>query len=163
MTKVILIHSGNEFPPHINDCISQLIKFSYEVHLVLSKSLHSYVENTDKIILSSIEDNIDYRYESFSVNHDLSFRDSFWLRVSNRFFIIDNYVKNNSLQNFIYIENDVLMYTDFKNNIEILKNTNCEMCVSIDSEKSAVPCLIYFKDSYATTNLANHFYNNRKI
>jgi hypothetical protein len=161
MTKVLLIHSGNEFPPHINDCISQLIKFNFEIHLVLSESLHSFVEQPENIILSSIEENTDYRYESFTVNHDISFRDSFWLRVSNRFFIIDNYAKKNNIENFIYIENDVLLYNNFEKNIEILKKTNCEICVSVDSERRAVPCLIYFRDSEATSNLSNHYYNNR--
>ena len=142
MTKVLLIHSGNEFPPHINDCISQLIKFNFEIHLVLSESLHSFVEQPEIIILSSIEENTDYRYESFTVNHDISFRDSFWLRVSNRFFIIDNYAKKNNIENFIYIENDVLLYNNFEKNIEILKKTNCEICVSVDSERRAVPCLM---------------------
>ena len=161
MTKVLLIHSGNEYPYHINDCITQLIKFNFEVHLVLSEALHSFVEQSEKIILSSIEENSCNRYETFTVNHDLSFRDAFWLRVSNRFFIIDNYAKNTNLENFIYIENDVLLYNDFKKNIELLKKTNCEICVAVDSERRAVPCLIYFRDNVATTNLANHYYSNR--
>ncbi len=162
MTKVLLIHSGNEFPPHINDCISQLIKFKYDIHLVLSKPLHHHIENADAISLSSIEEYTDNRYETFTVNHpDIHFRDSFWLRVSNRFFIIDNYSKKNNLENFIYIENDVLLFSDFARVVEVLKNTRCEMCVSVDSERRAVPCLIYFKDHGATTKLANHFYNNR--
>lgn len=161
MTKVLLVHSGNEFPIHINDCIFQLLKYNFDIHLVLSKSLHQNIENHNKITLSSIEEYTDKRYENFTVNHDLSFRDAFWLRVSNRFFIIDNYTQKNKLENFIYIENDVLLFSDFEKNIEILKQKNCEMAVCIDSEKRAVPCLIYFKNCDATYRLATHIFENK--
>ena len=160
-TKIILVHSGNFFPEHLNDCILNLKNNNFEIHLILDSHLHQYLIHSD-IILNSVEDYIDDRYNTFSVNHqDINFRDGFWLRVSTRFFLIDNYIKKNNIQNFFYIENDVLLYSDFVDILQILKDSNCDMCISIDSEKRAVPCLIYFKNSESTNDFSNHIYNNR--
>jgi hypothetical protein len=153
MSTVILVHTGNEFPGYINDCISQLEKYDVDIHLILSERLHPNVIS-EKITLVEAED-----YDTFGdfvlKNHDNSFRDGFWFRTSSRFFLLQNYSKLNDITSFFHIENDVLLYSDLKKEKEILDNTKYEMTIVLDSDRRCVPSILWFKDYYILGELTD--------
>jgi len=160
-SKVLLVHSGNLFPEYINDCISQLVKYNFEVHLVISDEFIQSITNKN-IYLSPISDYIDDMYENYVTPHpDKWFRDNYWQRVHTRFFIISSYCKRNKLEKFFHIENDVLVYSDFVDITNKLVENGCEMSVIIDAENRGCPGLIYFKDSDAANRLSDHLFNNK--
>jgi hypothetical protein len=157
---VILIHTGKIFPIHINDCIENLLNFNIDVHFILSNKLHSNVKNFD-IKLINVEDYIDDKYKTFKLkNHDLNYKDNFWERTSTRFFLLNNYVGKNNIENFFHIENDVLIFTDLISENQILNNLNYDMNIIIDSNERSIPSIIWVRNNIILNLLSEYIYMN---
>jgi hypothetical protein len=159
-TKVILVHTGTIFPYHINNCISNLLRFNIDIHLILSKNLHHNIIDTN-IKLVCAEDYEDNKYKTFDIrNHDINYKDNFWQRTSSRFFIINNYVQINNIQDFFHIENDVLLFSDLSKENEILKKMEHDMFVVIDSETRCIPSIMWFRNYNIINSLTDFIYSN---
>ena len=112
-TNIILVHSGNRFPKHINDCISLLNKYNFNIHLILEQKFHNSIKSKN-IQLIDIENIKDHRYENYTLyNYNSSFRDGFFPRTSSRFILIDNYVKQNNLKSFLSLKGTFLEFFAF--------------------------------------------------
>lgn len=159
-SKVILVHTGTIFPEYLNDCIYQLLKFNIDVHLILSKSLHTNVVYGNITLVSS-EEYEDNNYKTFQIKHpEPNFRDNFWQRTSSRFFLIHNYVFSNNIENFFHIENDVLLYTNLLKENELLEKLDYDMNIVIDSNYRCIPSIIWFRDSTILDSLTNFIHSN---
>lgn len=157
--KVVLVHSGNVFPQYIDDCITQLKKYNFEIHLILSHNLHEKIKSKD-IFISKVEDYISDKYNSFSLQRDNSFRDGFWTRTSSRFFLLSEYAKKNCLTDFFHIENDVLIYDDLNLTNQILKKSSYDMSLVIDSIDRCVPSIMWFKNYELLNEMCDFIYSN---
>lgn len=161
-TSIILVHTGNEFPVYLNDCIFQLKKHQTDIHLIISKKLVALV--CDKgINISFAEDYETSAYKNFKVLHkDQNYKDGFWTRTSSRFFLIESYARLNNIKSFFHIETDVLLYSNLILEKNILDNSNYEMSLIMDSDIRCVPSLMWFKDYKLLSNLCNHLQNNNR-
>lgn len=178
METIVLVHTGNFFPSHINDCIFQLKKYSLNIILIISSNLISHIE--DKTIqIEASEKYEDNEIQKFSLkNHDNLFLDNFWTRTSSRFLILSNFSKINKLENFFHIENDVLIFSNLSKVSDSLRKTHFESSLVMDSNNRCVPSIMWFanylslekiKDQILTNkhfndmqNLAYFFHKNRK-
>jgi len=111
------------------------------------------------------EDYIDDKFNSFDIkNYDKNFRDGFWLRTSNRFFLLNSYTMKNNIINFFHIENDNLLFTNLVQVKKSLILSNYDMSVVIDSEKRCIPSMMFFKSSCILNDLCDFMlsyqYNN---
>jgi len=165
---IILVHTGTVFPDYINDCITQLKKYQFNIHLILSECLFDHLNHSDIIVVKA-EDYFDDFYNSYEIhNHDTSFRDGFWKRTSSRFFLISTYSKKNNLLSFFHIENDILMFSDLSSEKSILDNSVYDMAVVVDSERRCIPSVMYFRNSdivqrlsmFISTNNTNNDMSN---
>lgn len=159
--KIVLIHTGNYFPEYINDCIEQINKYGFEIHLLLSKKLHQNIKHTN-VILSKAEDYENVEYRNYSIKKDNNFRDGFWNRTSSRFFLLSEYSKQNNIKNFFHIENDILLFDNLKNIAETLKKDVFDMLVVVDSETRCVPSIIWIRNHKILEKLANFIFHNTK-
>ena len=160
MIDIILVHTGNIFPEHINDCISQLKKYDFNIHLIISECLRSNV-NSDGIILSSAEEYESTEYKSYDIkSHDVGFRDGFWKRTSSRFMIISSYIASNGMESIFHIENDVLIFSDLKDVKSLLDKSKYEMAVVLDSESRCIPSIVYFKNLDISNRLSKFIFEN---
>lgn len=160
---IILVHTGTIYPNYINVCIRQLKKYNFNIHLIVSKCLVNLVESKD-INISFAEDYVDTNYLSFDIkNYDKNFRDGFWLRTTNRFFLINNYVIKNKITEFFHIENDNLIFTDLLYEKKVLDDSGFDMGVVIDSEKRCIPSIIYFKTPVIVSELCNYILNHQNM
>ena len=148
MSNIVLVHIGSVFYDYINTCVTQCLKYKLNVHLVVSKELHDFIENTDNIVLSSVEDYITTEFKQFNIpSADKDFRDGFWMSTSLRFFIISEYAKRNTLTSFFHIENDNLIYTDLINEGHVLSNSEYNMSVVVDAGPRCVPSIVWFRNA----------------
>lgn len=160
MIDIILVHTGTVFPDYINDCISQLKKYQFNIHLILSECLLDKVTHSDITIVKA-EDYFEDDYNSYEIyNHDNSFRDGFWKRTSSRFFLISSYSKRNNLSSFFHIENDILIFSNLLVEKNILDNSVYDMGVVIDSENRCIPSVIYFRNNNIVERLSKFIYDN---
>lgn len=158
--KIILVHTGNYFPNYINDCIEQIFKYDFEIHLILSEKLHCNIKNK-RVILSKAEEYQNKYYENFSIKRDNAFRDGFWNRTSNRFFLLAEYSKKNKIKNFFHIENDILIFDNLEKTRKYLEQTSFEMCIAVDAETRCVPSVVWFKEHHILQELSNFIFFNR--
>lgn len=157
--KVVLVHSGNIFPEYIDDCIAQLKKYNFEIHLILSEKLHQQLKSKD-IVLVKAEEYENQQYKHFFVNRDNTFRDGFWTRTSSRFFLLNEYSKRKNLNNFFHIENDILVFDSFNKVSEALLLSNKKAFLVIDAPDRCVPSVLWFRDSQILDSLCNFIYSN---
>lgn len=157
---IILIHIGDVFPEYINDCISQLKKYNYKIHLIIDKELFIFLNMDNNIILSDINEYIDDYFINYKNNYDSNFRNGFWLSTTKRFFILKNYAIKNNILNFLHIEYDVLLYTDLSIFCNFLHNTTDDMSVVIDSNNRCIPSIMWFRDSEILIKLSEFILKN---
>jgi hypothetical protein len=162
-TDIILVHSGNRFPKHINDCISLLNKYNFNIHLILEQKFHNSIKSKN-IQLINIENTKDSRYENYTLdNYNSSFRDGFFPRTSSRFILIDNYVKQNNLNSFFHIENDIAIFSDLSKEKESLDSSFYETAIVMDNPIRCVPSIIWYKNYIATSRLSDFIYKNNNL
>jgi hypothetical protein len=159
-TDIILIHTGTKFPEYINHCITQLKKFNFNIHIIISEILIPSLIHND-IIISKEEDYIDSDYNSYQIkNHDTSFRDGFWKRTSSRFILLSSYVHKNNISSFFHIENDNLIFSDLSDTKYILDNSKFEMALVIDSENRCIPSIMYVNSLNIIKLLSDYIIRN---
>lgn len=159
--NIILIHSGNVFPEHVNDCITQLKKYNFNIHLILSRDLHKFVNNSSEIFLSCVEDYINEYYQNFFVARDNTFRDGFWTRTSSRFFLISEYSKKNNITNFFHIENDVLLFDSLEKVDKILQDSIFDLSIVVDSDIRCVPSIMWSRNFFILEKLGQFIFSNK--
>lgn len=158
--KLILVHSGNNFPEYLNDCIELALIQNIEVHLILSYKLHKFIKYN--IILVNLEEYQDENYLNYSnQKFDTTFRDNFWNRTSTRFFILHNYAKQKAFESFFHIENDVALFSNLQKEENTLSNTNKEMFLIMDSHNRCIPSLLWVRNYKILESLSNHIYLNQ--
>jgi len=158
---VILVHTGNQFYDYINDCIYMLKRYNFKIHIIINRDLLNKLDS-DNIIVISAEDYYDERLETYHSEMD-NFRDGFWKRTSSRFILIDNYVTRNKIKSFFHIENDILIFSDFKDIKNILEDKQEEMFIVLDSANRCIPSVVYFKSSDITNKLSQFIFDNKDI
>jgi hypothetical protein len=158
---VILVHTGNHFYDYINDCIYMLERYKFKIHIIISRNLVNRLDS-DNIIVIFAEDYYDERLELYHSDMD-DFRDGFWKRTSSRFILIDNYVTKNKIKSFFHIENDILVFSDFKDIKNVLDNKNEEMFIILDSTNRCIPSIVYFKNFDITNKLSQFIIDNKDI
>ena len=164
MSKVdiVLVHTGNYFYDYINDCIYQLNKYNFNVHIIISEKLKSKINSNVNIYIE--EDLLDDSISSFSIkNIDNNFRDGFWNRCSSRFLLLAKYAKIKNLENFFHIENDVLLFSNFEDIKTSSMNTEKDLLIIADSFNRCVPSVVFFKNKEICQELSDFIINNNTV
>ena len=173
--SVVLVHIGNSLPDYIIDCIYQLllVNIVFTLYIILSPGLIPSLDtllnglncsyNNVKIIDASslnIESTPEYiQYQKIVSRYNLdSFRDSFWLHTTSRFFYIKGFVKDYKIDSIFHIENDVMVYIPFKDILNSLQSSENCIFMARDSPNRVIPSIMFFTKGSAN-NLINHIVN----
>lgn len=160
MEKIILVHTGTKFPNYINDCIFQLKKYNIDIHLIISDHLIDDVsfKNIHIVPETKVTNKKYLNYSLLCSNPN--FRDNFLQRASSRFFLIEEYVKQNRIENFFHIENDILLFSDLKNINSILQKSVYNFSFVIDSANRCVPSICWFRNEIEISSLCEFLIKN---
>jgi len=162
-TNLILVHSGNRFPNYINDCIELANRYNFKIHLILETKFHNLIEDKN-VILVDLQQTIDDRYSNYILkNYNSEFIDGFFPRTSSRFILIDNYIKENNIESFFHIENDIAIFSNLSNIQSYLNKSKYDISIVMDNYFRCVPSIIWYRDCLATNKLANFIYYNNNI
>ena len=143
----VLVHTGTQFPAHINDCITLLKNQHSEVHVIISKGLANYVKDP-LIKVIPAEDLENSSINTYSVNgYPSDFKDGFFTRTSSRFLLLHRYAERENLTSFFHIENDVALLTQLQHTKKILEKSSKEMFLIMDNPYRCVPSLLWFRSS----------------
>ena len=121
MSSLILVCIKN-FQNYIIDNIIQLINNGEKnIYVITNKIFENYYKKVKQYIQLLFVEDVDeeYNYNSkTSQSHD--FRNGFFILTSERFFYIYQFMKKYNLTNCIHIENDVLLYHNVNEIINLL-------------------------------------------
>jgi hypothetical protein len=121
-TKAVhFVYLGESLPNYAKASLDLAVRFSgLEVHLLGNSELRSDVSSKN-VIFTAIEDFYspsEFGRASKSILSDKSFRNGFWLKTLERFFVIEQYMKATELQDLFHAELDQLL---FRNDILLSK------------------------------------------
>ena len=145
--SIVLIHLGPEAPKYLCDCIHQIRLWNnpsqVDIYLVvepinigsdlvvgISNTYSVRVISTDSLERTSthsefIEKNIEY---------DLQFNTNYWRHVTERFFYLEEVMRDYSLESVVHMEYDVLLYEDMSILAPILRKHIPNIALPFDND-----------------------------
>lgn len=160
---LILVHSGNIFPFHINSTIKLAKKYLFKIHIIIDQQFIDHIEDKSCIIVSSnsLEDS---RYQTYNIkNYNLQFRDNFFSRTSSRFILLDNYISKNNIESCFHIENDIAMFSDLLKAQNVLENSEYDTAIVLDNATRCVPSIIWYRNKFSSNRMSSFIYKNNNI
>lgn len=191
--NLIYVHIGNKYPNYIFDSIYQnlLVSPSTKIYILINTvliddfrqkinkfNINLYTKNNLNFNLNieyipleilNCEELNEYNIFTNNLNKEtLEFRDSFWVTTTARFFYLYKFIDLFQLQNCIHIENDVMIYIDFKHldlNSYFLntENINKGICLLQDSSSRVIPSILFIKTPFYIKQLIDFILNEIKL
>jgi hypothetical protein len=133
--EVVLVSTG-VFQTYMKTNIDQLLKFDFNIHAIIDRTFFDSMEEYKTRITLVDSSTLQTDFDSKSMlNKD--FRDGFCNNTSKRLFILNEYMKQKGLKNVIHLENDVLLYSDMKYDLDE------KIYITMDEENRCVPGIVY--------------------
>jgi len=143
--SIVLTHLGESVPGYMQDCVKQIRLWNPSVNIyVLLDDCHTNTDffntlttdyNVKLVFRSNLQRTPEHLYFLEHFNGDMSFRKGYWRHVKERFFLIQELMKDYKLTNIISMEYDVLLYINIDSLIEKLKESKCIRMVRDNDDK----------------------------
>jgi hypothetical protein len=167
--QVVLVSTG-VFQSYIKSNVDQLLKFDFNVHVILDPEFFDNMKEYNLRIQLVDSSKLQTDFDDKSLL-DKQFRGGFWNNASKRLFLLNEYMKQQQLKHVIHLENDVLLYSDM--NYEFDE----KIYITMDAENRCIPGILYIPNhelfsrliqeyDYSThdmDNLAMFYHRNRNI
>jgi hypothetical protein len=162
MTKLVFIWLGNSFPDWGQKAIQLSKRFSKAKIVLITGAEVKYVDGADEHYY--IEDFYipPDSWELAKKNIDTKFRDGFWFKTTERFFVLEQFMKNYSVNSIFHAELDNLVFNISNLGPELDKIGSGVFCPR-DSEDRGIASLIYINDVDALSELILLAQNNSLV
>lgn len=154
---IVYVHIGPSLPTFLKVAIDQALLFNNcPVYLILNQEA---LENTPKDFLKNVTP-ITCESLTKSKAH-LSYiqkeqRNGFWKSTTERFFYLDDFLKQYNLKNVFHMENDVLLYADLSKILSIFEKSYPSMIgATFDSIQRCIAGFVYIAESRPLEELCN--------
>jgi hypothetical protein len=171
--NMVLIHLGDTFPIYILDCIHQFRIFNKDANLFL------LCDDTYNIIIQKYLPYIlSYNIILINIHHidksqihldfikkstlDKDFRNGFWFKTAQRFFVLEDFVLKYNINNIFHIEYDNLIYMDISNILKIINSAYNDSAGIFDNDYQCIASFIYFKNKESLQSLTQYLFNNQQ-
>ena len=146
--NIVLIHIGDIFYTHINECINQIKKYTNAQIILLTSSNHFSLIKSDIILIPIETIQKTKKHELFLKHNKLNkkFRGGFWRFASERFFYLEEVVKMYNLKNVFHFENDILIYNDLNLIEEVLLANKILFAATFDNDNRCIPGYVFISD-----------------
>jgi len=133
--EVVLVSTG-VFQTYMKTNVDQLLKLDFNIHAIIDRAFFDSMEEYKTRITLVDSSTLQTDFDSKSMlNKD--FRDGFCNNTSKRLFILNEYMKQKGLKNVVHLENDVLLYSDMKYDLDE------KIYITMDEENRCVPGIVY--------------------
>lgn len=171
-SNLVYVHIGTTLPFYIFDSIYQTLltnNYSTKIYVILSnilitefnegiknfninlytKSDLNYLNIINVIPASVLEDTVSFKkyiQHIENVNNEMkSFRDSFWISTTSRFFYMYSFQELFKIKSFFHIESDIMLYENL-NKIEKKFCESSKMSFVQDSNTRVIASIIYINN-----------------
>ena len=133
--EVVLVSTG-VFQTYMKTNIDQLLKFDFNIHAIIDRGFFDSMEEYKTRITLVDSSTLQTDFDSKSMLNKV-FRDGFCNNTSKRLFILNEYMKQQGLKNVIHLENDVLLYSDMKYDLDE------KIYITMDEQNRCIPGIVY--------------------
>jgi hypothetical protein len=133
--EVVLVSTG-VFQTYMKTNIDQLLKFDFNIHAIIDRAFFDSMEEYKTRITLVDSSTLQTDFDSKSMLNKV-FRDGFCNNTSKRLFILNEYMKQKGLKNVIHLENDVLLYSDMKYDLDE------KIYITMDEQNRCIPGIVY--------------------
>jgi hypothetical protein len=163
--SIVFVHIGPSLPGYLSTTISQARLFNKECPIYLISSQVAIEAASSGFLESQVtfipcESLISSQtHEKFrnSPSHNWS-GNGFWVYTSERFFYLEEFVRQYQLSNVIHLENDIMLYVDLHQILPTLKNRYKGMiAATFENDHRCVPGFFYISHSEPLTALIEFF------
>lgn len=158
----ILVHIGEHFIEHINDCIEQIKLFNNSKIFVITNESHRNKINFDDVTIFSIDDIVKTNNHNYFIQNNTNnkiYRKGLVSHSVERFFYIEDLMVSNNLTNVFHLENDNLLYVDVSELLPTLEKYY-DLATTFDNDSRSIPSFVYIKNTDTISNLNNFINNN---
>ena len=147
---VVLTHIGkNEFPMYIYDCIEQIRLFnkSNNIYIVVNRN----VKHIDLVRLDFYKCSVIY-IEDLRMNerHRLFLKKTrlqkFWRVTMERFFILEEVMRDYGLSRVLHLENDNLIYFNIEDVFDVFEKKYSGITMPRDKEDRCIAGIVFLND-----------------
>ena len=163
---LVLVHLGKDVPAYVADCINQARLFNPTMPLYCIINKGASIPQQCLRIMNELDVKTVYAESLASTNAhreftqrsrlDVSHRDGFWKKTSERFFYLHELMLQEHLVDAFHIENDVMLYINLSQSLEHFRNYK-RIAAVFDNDERCIPSLMYFNNAESLGYLIDLF------
>lgn len=152
--SILFVHLGNQIPVYSKYSLQQARLFnpSSDIYMIVNKGAIKNQEdieiiNNNNIKIYYCEDLIkSEEHKQFLITNSLDrlWREGFWQKVNERFFIVEEFISLFELNNVFHLENDVMLYINLENYMPIFQKYQ-NIAAVFDNDVRVHPNFMYIK------------------
>ena len=167
MKKIVFIWIGESFPQWGFQAIDLALKYNQdiEIHLIISEILIKQGLQIDKeVVVKKVEDyyTSDKSLESLNLLGDIGFRDKFWLRTTERYLVLKNYMIQEKIHSCFHAELDNVIF-NLDGLDSRLDQYGAGLFAPRESLERGVASFIYINNIGALEELCDGIYNSKNF
>jgi len=159
--SIVFVHIGDHLPVYLETAIKQARLFnSCPIFLVANKNALAEQEEalkkyyTNCVPCESLLKTNEHLAFIQNSKLDKSFREGFWNRAAERFFYLQDLIRQYQLMCVVHLENDVMIYADVFSLLPTFRKLYPHIGMTFDNDQRCVPGFIYVSDSKSMDHLA---------
>jgi len=152
LPTLVFVHLGSELPAWLGDAVRQVRLFN-RCRVIVAAEASALAQSALPVDLgierSPLEDmTMSESYRAFREISplDRDFRDGFWTRTTERFFVLESLMAQLSLSHMVHLENDVMLYCDLEPLTPKLASLYPGIAAPFDNDQRCVPDFCYVPD-----------------
>ncbi len=151
--SIVFVHIGKTLPPYLEESIAQARFFNKEcpIYLIANNEALKHAKKNLGVYMISYEDlKKSSQHKKFKKSSPLNrdFRGGFVFFATERFFVLDDFMKQYQIKDLFHLESDVMLYADLKNLAPFFKGLYRGMiAATFDNDKRCIPGILYISES----------------
>lgn len=164
--NIVYVHMGKELPTYSIDSVKQARLFNPEcnIYFLVEDSLTTYLKsqlNADNIFVISIE-TLNQSPEHSFFKKKFPQKQQFWIYTTERFFVLQELIKQKKLKKVFHLENDVMLYCNLEEMLPIYeKFYSGKMGLTLDFDDRCIPGFVYIDELKPLDQLINFIYSKK--
>jgi hypothetical protein len=169
--SIVFVHSGLSLPSYIEYSLKQARLFnpSATIFLLMNERAQNCRINKEICPENGIQVffiealNRSDAHKKFlkETKLDKKWRAGFWMKTTERFFVLDEFMRKFGLKNVIHIENDTMLYFDIYKYLDVFSSYH-GIAAPFDCDTRCIPCFVYFPDYIASNHLVDFIAKNQE-
>ena len=157
---LVLVHLGKDLPEHMLDCAEQALDVDPRLVLwILASTRHhehlttALRQRARLVATESLEAGAEHRRFSRETKLDGRRRGGFWRFATERFFVIEEWMRAYGIPSCFHCENDVLLYTPLSELMPLTQRLYPGLAITLDNDSRCIPGFMYIGSLEAASHL----------